>query len=328
MIGREKNKSLIKYDLEKFIGERDLGEVKNFIKLKKLNKASSKNNTDAFLIQTIRGVWLIDTEKQNNENLIDLWGSGDLRYHSKMTGDLIEVSGKTFKISPGDGSSTKSALAVGKILYDYNFSIDSLCSLKFESRYVERSDFIWKAWLQAKLRPEEHLLALLETSTKAAFEESILGKASAFYNFILTTHRNLLVAISEVGDINLVELPKIKLEIEHSIGRSTVSCGEHKWATTVTNESLYKKIKEIAGLDPADSLRAIGLLIWQEKGLKKIDQIHKIFEIIQNIESATTLDTITGLVIRNLKNDRFESEDTPEHFNDLRGEFKEFVSSN
>jgi len=324
MISRDKNKSMIKYDLEKLIGERDLGEIQNFVKLKRQAAPSSKKDIDAFLIQTIRGVWIIDTEKEVTENLIDLWGSGDLRYHSKMTGDLIEVSGKTFKISPGDGSSTKSALAVGKILYDYNFSIDSLCSIEFESRFVERSDFIWKAWLQAKLKPEEHLLALLETSTKAAFEESILGKVSAYYNFILTTHRNLLVAISEVGDISLVELPKIKLEIEHSIGRSTVSCGDHKWATTVTNESLYKKIKEIAGLDPADSLRAIGLIIWQEKGLKKIDQIHKIFEIIQNMEGATALDTITGLVIRNLRNDRIESEDTPEHFNDLRGEFKEF----
>ena len=115
----------MKSDLEKLIGERDLGEIQNFVKLKKQAAPSSKKDIDAFLIQTIRGVWIIDTEKEDTENLIDLWGSGDLRYHSKMTGDLIEVSGKTFKISPGDGSSTKSALAVGKILYDYNFSIGS-----------------------------------------------------------------------------------------------------------------------------------------------------------------------------------------------------------
>ena len=125
MISRDKNKSLIKYDLEKLIGERDLGEVQNFIKLKKQDVASSKKDTDAFLLQTTRGVWVIDTEKQNTENLIYLLASDDLKYHSKMTGDLIEVSGQTFKISPGDGSSAKSALAVGKILNKYKFSSDS-----------------------------------------------------------------------------------------------------------------------------------------------------------------------------------------------------------
>jgi hypothetical protein len=287
MISRDKNKSLIKYGLENLIGERDLGEVQNFIKLKKQDVASSKKDTDAFLLQTTRGVWVIDTEKQNTENLIYLLASDDLKYHSKMTGDLIEVEGQTFKISPGDGSSAKSALAVGKILNEYNFSSDSLYTPDFESGYVEKSDLLWNVWLQASLNPDEHLLALLETSTKFTFEKSILNNASAYYHFVLTTHRNLLVSISEVDDVSLVDLPKRQIEIEHSIGRSTVSCGDHKWATTVANESLYKKISEIAGLDSADSLRAIALIIWQEKGLKKIDQIHKMFEIIQNIEGAT-----------------------------------------
>jgi len=323
MISRDKNKFLIKYDLEKFIDEKDLGEVQNIIKLKRQGTVSSKNNTVAFLLQTIRGVWIIDTEKQNSENLIDLWESDDLKYHSKMTGDLIEVSGQTFKISPGDGSSAKSALAVGKILNKYKFSSDSFYTPEFESGFVERSDLLWNVWLQATLRPDEHLLALLETSTQFTFKKSILGKVSTYYHFVLTTHRNLLVAISEVGDVNMVELPKRQIEIEHSIGRSTVSCGQDKWATTITNESLYKRVSKISGLAPADSLRTIGLIIWQEKGFKKIDQIHKIFEIIQNIEGTTPLDAITGFVIKNLKNDEIESEDTPEYINDLRGKFKE-----
>ena len=208
MISRDKNKTLMKSDLEKIIGERDLGEIQNFVKLKKQAAPSSKKDIDAFLIQTIRGVWIIDTEKEDTENLIDLWESDDLKYHSKMTGDSIEVDGQTFKISPGDGSSVKSALAVGKILHEYNFSSDLLYTPEFENGFVERSDLLWNVWLQAMLKPDEHLLALLETSTKFTFEESIMGKASAYYHFVLTTHRNLLVAISEVGDVSLIELPK------------------------------------------------------------------------------------------------------------------------
>jgi hypothetical protein len=111
MISRDKNKTLMKSDLEKIIGERDLGEIQNFVKLKKQAALSSKKDIDAFLIQTIRGAWIIDTE-----NLIDLWESDDLKYHSKMTGDSIEIDGQTFKISSGDGGSVKNALAVGKIL--------------------------------------------------------------------------------------------------------------------------------------------------------------------------------------------------------------------
>jgi hypothetical protein len=79
----------------------------------------------------------------------------------------------------------------------------------------------------------------------------------------------------------------------------------------------------IAGLDPANSLRAIGLFTWQEKGLKKIESIRKIFKILKNLDGANPLDTITESIIRNLKNDKIESEDTVEHINDLIGEFKE-----
>jgi hypothetical protein len=315
MISRDKNKFLMKYDLEKFIGERDLGEIQNFIKIKKQDAPSSKKDIDAFLIQTTKGVWIIDTEKADTENLIDLWKSDDLKYQSKMTGDLIEVKGQTFKISPGNGRSVKSALSVGKILHEYNLSSDALYTPEFESGFVERSDLIWKVWLQASLKPDEHLLALLETSTKITFEESILDKVSVYYHFVLTTHKNLLVAISEVGDVSLIKLPKRQIKIEHSIGRSTVSCGDHKWATTVTNESLYKKISKIAGLDPADSLRAVGLIIWQEKGLKKIGSVQKIFEMLQKMDDATPLDAITGSIIKNLKSDKVELEDTPEHIN-------------
>ena len=169
---------------------------------------------------------------------------------------------------------------------------------------------------------------MLETSTKFTFEESILGKASAYYHFVLTTHRNLLVAISEVGNVSLIELPKRQIEIEHSIGRSSVSCGNHKWTTTVMNESLYKKVSMIAGLDPADSLRAIGLIIWQDMGLKKIESIQQIFEILQSKDGATPLDAITGSIFKNLKSDNIESEDTPERINhDLIGEFKEIRKS-
>jgi len=177
------------------------------------------------------------------------------------------------------------------------------------------------------LKPDELLLALLETSTKHTFEESLLGNTSAYYHFVLTTHRNLLVGISEIGDVSLVDLPKIKIEIEHSIGRSAVSCGDHKWSTTVTNESLYKKVCEIAGMDPADSLRAIGLIIWKEKGLKKIESVQKLFKILQNMDGATPLDAITGSVIKNLKNDKVESEDTPENINNLLRELKKIRKS-
>jgi hypothetical protein len=309
MISRDKSKSLIKYGLEKLVGERDLGEIQNFVKLKKQAAPSAKKDTDAFLIQTVRGVWIIDTEKEDTAKPIDLWKSDGLKYHSKMTGDSIEVDGQTFRISPGDGSPTRSALAVGKILHEYNFTIDSLHSPEFDSGFVERSDRLWNLWLQAMLKPDEHLLALLETSTKFVFEKSILDDSSEYCHFVLTTHRNLLVAISEVGDVDLVELPKRRIEIEHSIGRGTVSCGDHKWAATVTNESLYKKISAVAGLSPADSLRAIGFIIWQEKGLKKIGSVRKIFEILQHMDGTTPIDSITGTVFKNLKNEKIGSDD-------------------
>ena len=328
MISPAKNKSFIKYDVEKYVGRRDLGEIQNFIKLKKKKTPPPKKDIEAFLIQTIKGVYILDPERRDPEKLIDLWNSDDLRYHSKMAGDLIEVEGQRFKILPGDGGSAKRALAVGRILHDHRFSNFSRGIPAFESGFVEKSDRLWEVWLQAALRPEEHLLALLETASKISFEKSILDSASAYYHFVLTTHRNLLVAISEAGDVDLAELPRRQLDVEHSIGRSTVRCGDEQWATTVTNESVYKKIREIAGQNPADALRAVGLIIWHDKGFKKIGSVRKIFEILRRMDGATPLDAVTGFIIKYLKSDKKESDDTSEQIQqDLMAAFKEIRKS-
>ncbi|MEJ2167509.1 MAG: hypothetical protein P8X90_18435 [Desulfobacterales bacterium] len=328
MMSSAKNKSFIKYDVGKCAGRRELGEIQNLIKLKKQNTPPSKKGIEAFLIQTIKGVWILDPERQDPEKLIDLWNSGDLRYHSKMAGDLIEVEGQRFKISPGDGGSAKRALAVGRFLHDHVFSDHSRCIPAFESEFVEKFDRLWKIWLQTTLRPAEHLLALLETSTKISFEKSILDSASAYYHFVLTTHRNLLAAISEAGDVDSVELPRRQLEIEHSIGRSSVRCGDDQWTTTVTNESVYKKIREIAGQSPVDALRAVGLIIWQGSGFKKIGSVRKIFEILRSMDGATPLDAVTGFIINYLKDDKNELDDAAEQIQqDLAKAFREIRKS-
>jgi hypothetical protein len=48
MISRDKNKTLMKSDLEKLIGERDLGKIQNFVKLKNQAAPSSKKDIDAY----------------------------------------------------------------------------------------------------------------------------------------------------------------------------------------------------------------------------------------------------------------------------------------
>jgi hypothetical protein len=328
MISSAKNKSFVKDDVEGCVGRSGLGEIQNLIKLKKQKTPQSKKDIEAFLIQTVKGVWILDPENQDPDKLIDLCSSDDLRYHSKMAGDLIEAEGQKFKILSGDGGSAKRALAVGRILHDHELSNFSRCIPAFEGGFVEKFDRLWEVWLQAVLRPEEHLLALLETSTKISFEKSILDSASAYYHFVLTTHRNLLVAISEVGDVDLVELPRRQLEIEHSIGRSSVRCGDAQWTTTVSNESVYKEIREIAGQSPVDALRAVGLIIWQGSGFKKIGSVCKIFEILRSMDGATPLDAVTGFIINYLKSDKIESDDTPEQIQqDLTRAFKEIRKS-
>ena len=49
MISPAKNKSFIKYDVEKYVGRRDLGEIQNFIKLKKKKTPPPKKDIEAFL---------------------------------------------------------------------------------------------------------------------------------------------------------------------------------------------------------------------------------------------------------------------------------------
>jgi len=313
MLSIAKKKFSTKYDVEKCAGLRELGEIQNLIKLKKQNTPPSKKSIAAFLIQTIKGVWILDPEKQAPDNLLDLCRSDDLKYHAKMAGDSIEAGGQTFKISPRDGGSAKRALALGRILHAHKDSDSSRCIPALESGFVEKTDPLWETWRQAALRPEEHLLVLLETASRISFENSILDSAAAYYHFVLTTHRNMLVAISEVGDVDSVALPRKPLDIEHSIGRSTVRCGDEQWSTTVANESVYKKIRAIAGQAPAAALRAFGLVIWQDKGLKKIETVRRVFEILQRMHGATPLDAATGFVFENLVSDKDESDDAAEH---------------
>jgi len=314
MASHDINKYLKEYNLEQFIFDKDLGKIEHIIKLKKQKPLPQEKRIDSFLIQSDKGVWILDVgENDKTEIITNLSESNDVKYHNKLTGDLIEVKGQSYRASPGDGGAVKQALAIGRIVYENRSSSDSLYTPKFNSAFVQKSDPVWKTWCQKTLKSEEHLLALLETSTSVNFEESILGKASADYHYVLTTHKNMLAAISEVGDLILLELPKKDLNIDSSLGRGTISCGDNKWTTTLTNEKLYKKIRKVAGMGPADSLRIMALIIWQEKGLKEIETVQQILNLLLGMDDAIPLDVLTRSALMQQVNDKSRLEDAAEY---------------
>ena len=110
-----------------------------------------------------------------------------------------------------------------------------------------------EAWLDAALDPDEPVLAWLHTSLTRRFDDSLEPGCEGAYRLLITRDRVALVAVSALGDVDVVALPAAALTIAEGRG-PTFTAGEHTWEP-VGNTSEFLQAAPLPGATGAERMR-------------------------------------------------------------------------
>ncbi|MFM2248050.1 MAG: hypothetical protein RL071_4125, partial [Pseudomonadota bacterium] len=156
-----------------------------------------------FLLQTAKGVW-VGAATAEVGKVYDLLGAVPQGYEERLLGDTLTVGLLEFGVPYGKGAEVKQAIGLGRILAGSPQAPIS-ADLSPDGPWLDELSPLERAWVAARLAPDDPLLAVVHTQATASPPRSLLRKASAPLRVVLTRDRALLLGLSPVGD--LIERP-------------------------------------------------------------------------------------------------------------------------
>jgi hypothetical protein len=162
-----------------------------------------------FLLQTAKGVW-VGAATAAVGKVYDLLGAVPQGYEERLLGDTLTVGLLEFGVPYGKGAEVKQAIGLGRILAGSPQAPIS-ADLSPDGPWLDELSPLERAWIAARLAPDEPLLAVVHTQATASPSRSLLRKASAQLRVVLTRDRALLLGVSPVGDLIERPLPEAPL---------------------------------------------------------------------------------------------------------------------
>ena len=212
----------------------------------------------AELCLTSEGLFLVAALDRERGMAIDLEKRDDLRWSKAAFGGRLKVGELELGTVPGRGDTLEELIALGRLRP--NRSVRPPAAPR--ARHVETMNDVELAFLGRLLEPEELLLGWLETASSVPIHSNILKNAEGELRFVLTERRQLLIALSAVGDLREMALEQAPLGVERRRGRASVRLGPEHWMTTFGNLELYEELAGILPLQPLDRLREVARLNW------------------------------------------------------------------
>jgi hypothetical protein len=244
-------------DIAAVAAERELGVPARIVTLDGELPLPSGAAARPALCQTDRGVWLV--AGTGDESAIRaIARNPTCRYETRLVGDRLHVDGLVFGIPVGRGGEARAAIAAGRLLARSSPRSDRLPSGTFAESPGDLGDI----WLSTTLAEDEIPLVWLLTSDSREVQSTLLRGDEATVRFLVTTHRQLLVAFNSVGDSQMLSLDPVGLGVEDGSGRCTVRCGSHSWKSTRSNVALYRRITTLTTMKPTARLRHLAALEW------------------------------------------------------------------
>lgn len=231
-----------------------LGEVRRSVSLDGELPYPSGGSAPPTLVQTDAGVWLIAQALGRDALKRGIWANPTLRVETRLLGDRLHVDGMSFGIPLGRSADVKAAIGAGR-LYAQN-PVQGPPQPP-SGLFIEGATPVEEAWLHAALAPDEQVLAWLETSERRTVPSEVIEEQSAAIRYLLTDRRAVLVAVSEVGDQAVLELPAKALDVEDGGGRRSVRCSHHVWSSTRTNGERFRALGKVQPLPRAERLRRV-----------------------------------------------------------------------
>jgi len=250
--------------LEEYIEGQGLGRIERLVQLKTVLDVPRGASGPAHLVQTEKGIFLAAAWSPDIGRAIDLTAVSMLRYESGWIADAIVVDTVPHGIPARQGAAVKEIIAIGRLLASAPETRRTTAGDP-DNRYVERGAPHEEAWLTTRLQSGEAVLAWLETGTQTETGSSIVPGVKAWWRYLLTDRRALRVAVSEVGDVVVREVPGV-LVVEDRVGRDTITGGGATWVSSLKNDVKYQEIAAVPAEDPVARTRTIAFLNYARRG--------------------------------------------------------------
>lgn len=222
------------------------------------------------LCRTPSGLWLVGLPSDATPLVLDLLApERSLRYAEGLLGDHLEVDGWKLGIPRGRSEQVRRVIAAARITRHFGTGSGVVVEPRPDAPYawvgplIEPLDADARQWLRHWLAPDERLLAWLATDDPHLFASRIRGGSSGPIVLVVTDVRQVLVALSSLGDVWIRELPDERLRVQAQIGRDLVRIAEHELHTTLSNEAAFAAIAELPALRGPDRRRGHALALWR-----------------------------------------------------------------
>ena len=204
---------------------------------------------------------LIAAARGTNGVAIDLLHAHPIGYEARTFGDRLHIGAHDFEIPLGKGGEARGIIgrarirALGPVLGGDPGPSSPL---------VLGPTGLLADWLARWLAPGEGLLALLETGSEIELESPWLGRIAVPWRLVLTADRAALVAVGDLGDSRVEALPAVAWEVEDQLGGARIRAGAWAIRSPLGRDRALRLVVPLAGMTPAERLRAGALLAWGE----------------------------------------------------------------
>ncbi len=211
--------------LARFLESSGLGTISEQIALSEPLPLPGGGVAPAWLCITTQGVFIAGVAGEPGA-VIDL-GSADLRFQWRAMGDRITVRGLTFTLPIGSGDRVRLQLARARLSAAAPHSGGALPP---PGPFIQPGGELEEHWLSGVLSEDAPLIAWLPTASQHSFPDSIGGKTDADLRLLITAERQLLVAVSRLGEVHTQPLPAAPIVLsENRLARDSATLGAHSW---------------------------------------------------------------------------------------------------
>ena len=197
--------------------QRDLGVPARVVPLDGLLPLPSGAKASTTLVQTDRGVWLLASDGMESAARA-LSRNPTCRYEPRLVGDRLHADGLVFGVPMGRGAEVRMALGAGRLLANATHRSEHLP----HGSFAEAPGDLAEVWLSTFLEPDELPLAWLQSSDRRGVRSDLLTE-EAELRYLLTSARHALVSLNSVGDVQVLGLDPLSLEVEGA--RAAAPCG-------------------------------------------------------------------------------------------------------
>lgn len=242
-----------------FLAERGLGPVEDCLRLAGRAPVGAGEPARADLCLTPQGAYVVAAKTRFIGEAWDVGEATQVKYEPGRLRDRLGVGTTWLPVPAGRGGEARRLVALGRVRKSLGSDAPSPPP---PDRYCGALPSpAWEA-AASGLGPEETLIAALSLGVESRVR-SELGPVVAHASYlVLTAERARCVGLSELGDLELVELDPNQTRIETEGGHAELRSGARTWSIAEGSAAVVAELIELLHRPPGERLYAAARRLW------------------------------------------------------------------